>query len=112
MTQLLVILGLTLVVAYLWSAVRAKEIAIKVGANKCAQEGVQFLDETVEQRKVRFTLDPKKNPAWYREYNFEFATTGEFRYAGKIVMYGQRVYSISMDPYPERPGIGIDSEQY
>ena len=102
MSELLVILCLVVLVAYLWSAVRTKEVAIRAGAATCAKRGVQFLDQTVEQRKVRLTLDPRKNPAWYREYHFEFATDGEFRYEGKIAMYGQRLHQIEMDPYPEQ----------
>ena len=109
MTQLWVMLFLFLIVAYFWSAIRAKEIAIKMGSATCAKQGVQFLDETVEQRVVRFTLDVRKNPGWYREYYFEFATDGEFRYEGMIAMHGQRIQRIEMDPYPEQNNLGHDS---
>lgn len=101
MTQLLTLLAFVMLAGYLWSAVRSKEIAIRVGAATCQKHGLQFLDETVEQQLLRFRLDPRGNPAWYREFHFEFATDGEFRYGGMIKMYGHRIHAVVLDPYPE-----------
>jgi len=86
---------------YFWSAVRAKELAVRAGRSLCEKHRVQFLDETVEQRHIKLTRDSRKNPVWQRNYHFEFATTGEFRYGGQIIMLGHQVQSVEMDPYPE-----------
>jgi len=101
MDELLTLLLLFLVVWFLWTGIRCKEIACEAGEIHCQKHNVQFLDQTVERRKLRLTRDSRNNPCWYRSFNFEFATTGEHRYQGKIEMYGYHLKSIEMDPYPE-----------
>ena len=106
MDALLTLILLFLIVWFLWSGVRCKEIACKAGKEYCERHGVQFLDQTVERRKLRLTRDSRSNPCWYRSFHFEFATNGEHRYQGKIEMYGHHLKSIEMDPYPD-PSIEI-----
>ena len=101
MNEILILIALFLIVWYLWSGIRSKEIACKAGETHCQQLEVQFLDQTVERRQLRFTKDSRNNPCWFRSYHFEFATNGEHRYQGKIEMYGHHLKSITMDPYPE-----------
>ena len=101
MDELLTLILLFLVVWFLWSGVRCKEIACEKGMAHCQQHSVQFLDQTVERRKLRLTRDSRNNPCWYRSYHFEFATNGQHRYQGKIEMYGHHLKSIEMDPYPD-----------
>ena len=102
MTELLTLLFLALMALYFWGAVKAKELAIRAGRAACEKRGLQFLDQTVEQRQVRFGLDERNNPSWKRTYYFEFASSGEFRYEGQIQMHGHRLQSIKLDPYPDR----------
>ncbi len=101
MDALLTLLLLFLVVWFLWSGIRAKEIACDAGAAYCERHNVQFLDQTVERRKLRLARDSRKNPCWYRSFHFEFATTGEHRYQGIIETYGHHLKSIDMEPYPD-----------
>ena len=101
MSELLVLILFALVATYLWASVKAKEIAIRAGHQACEQKKLQFLDQTVEQRSVRPGLDSRNNPCWIRKYHFEFATDGELRYGGQLVMQGHRVSSLNLDPYPE-----------
>lgn len=110
MDALLTLILLFLVVWFLWSGIRSKEIACDVGLLHCQKHNVQFLDQTVERLKLKFTRDSRNNPCWYRSFRFEFATSGEHRYQGVIEMYGHRLKSIKMDPYPdpnlaEQPGL-------
>ena len=109
MSELIVLIIFALLATYFWGAVKAKELAIRAGRAACEKRGLQFLDQTVEQRLVRFGLDERKNPSWKRTYYFEFATSGEFRYEGQIVMHGHRLQSIQLDPYPDPI---IQPEQY
>ncbi len=101
MSEVLLLIGFALLATYLWTAVKAKEIAIRAGHQACEQKGLQFLDQTVEQYRVRPGLDSRNNPCWVREYQFEFATDGELRYGGQLVMHGHRVHQLTLDPYPE-----------
>jgi hypothetical protein len=101
MDALITLIILFLIVWFLWSGIRSKEIACDAGLLHCEKHNVQFLDQTVERLKLRFTRDSRNNPCWYRSFRFEFATSGEHRYQGVIEMYGHRLKSIKMDPYPE-----------
>ena len=101
MDILLILILLFLVAWFLWTGLRCKELACEAGQTHCTRHNVQFLDHTVERRKLLLTKDHKNNPCWFRSFNFEFATTGEHRYEGQIEMYGQHLKSIKMDPYPE-----------
>lgn len=109
MSELLTLMLFALIALYFWSAIKTKEIAIRTGRMACEKRGLQFLDQTVEQRSVSFGLDDRKNPSWKRVYYFEFATSGEFRYEGQIVMHGHRLQSIQLDPYPD---LRVEPEQY
>ena len=101
MTEVIVLLCFALLATYLWAAIKAKEIAIRAGHQACEKQNLQFLDQTVVQRRVRLGLDERKNPCWIREYHFEFATDGELRYGGQMLMHGHRVHKLSLDPFPE-----------
>lgn len=106
MDALLTLIVFFLIVWFLWSGIRCKEIACIAGVAYCNRHGVQFLDQTVERRQLRLILDSRKNPCWYRTFQFEFATDGEHRYLGHIEMYGHHLKSIDMEPYPD-PSIGF-----
>jgi hypothetical protein len=108
MEEIIVLIALFLLFWFLWSGIRSKEIACDAGKLHCQQHAVQFLDHTVERRKLRLTKDSRSNPCWYRSYHFEFATNGQHRYQGKIEMYGHHLQSIKMDPYPESNPVSED----
>ena len=101
MEQVLILIFIFLMIWFLWSGIRCKEIAVRLGQAHCEKHAVQFLDQTVERVTLKLTTDSRRNPGWYRSYQFEFATNGEHRYQGLIVMFGERLQSIKMDPYPE-----------
>jgi len=101
MYDLLTLMVLFLILWFFWSGIRCKEIAVQAGQAHCAEHRVQFLDQTVERVILRLTRDSRNNPIWYRSYYFEFATNGEHRYQGRVIMHGQHLKAIEMDPYPD-----------
>ena len=101
MTEIYILILFVLLATYLWASVKAKEIAIRMGYQACERKGLQFLDQTVEQQSVRLGRDRRKNPCWIRKYQFEFATDGELRYEGQLILHGYRLYEVTLDPYPE-----------
>ena len=79
---------------------QSKELAKHAGKNACKQNGVQFLDETVEMKKIwvrRNTTNGKLELC--RLFFFEFATDGELRYQGRVVVLGRQVSDVEMDAY-------------
>ncbi len=93
---------LAAVVAWWLDSMRAREAALKAGKRACQGEGVQFLDDTLELRRVRLKRDGMGQMAFYREYHFEFSDTGDNRCEGKVATHGGRAQGVELSPY--RPG--------
>jgi uncharacterized protein DUF3301 len=86
--------------AWLWyDSMRARERAVAAGRSACEREGLQFLDDTVECVSVRPARAETGGARLRRVYRFEFSDTGDNRRAGRIVMLGAEVESLTMDPF-------------
>ena len=70
-----------------------------VGPRACEREGLQFLDDTVECISLRPARDDAGRLRLRRVYRFEFSDTGDNRRAGHIVMLGDEVQSLTLDPF-------------
>jgi hypothetical protein len=90
-----------LLVAYLyWSkAQQVKELALKATRAHCLNMDVQMLDEYVALDGIRLKRDEAGKVHVRRSFLFEFSSTGNERYNGRIVMLGRQVESIHMEPY-------------
>jgi len=84
---------------YWWSNMQSKELARIAGKRLCDQHAVQFLDDTVEKKKLWLQRNTEGRLEWCRLYNFEFATDGAQRYQGRIVIHGKTVTDVQMDVY-------------
>lgn len=84
---------------YWWLASQAKESAIRAGRIACQRSGVQFLDDTVEQRRVRLRRGANGTLTFWRYYVFEFSVDGGKRYQGRLILMGERVMTLEMDAY-------------
>ena len=93
---LILLLGAVL---YWWDASRAKEIARLHGRRACDREGVQFLDDTVVLNRVRLRRNANGQLAIRREYRFEFASDGGRRYDGYMVLLGNQLLQLDLEPY-------------
>ena len=100
MQGIFLILTLALVFWYWWDTMQSKEVARRAGKRICEQNGVQFLDDTVEKKKVWIRRNPANGRLELcRIFLFEFATDGERRYQGRIVVLGKMVSDVNMDAY-------------
>jgi hypothetical protein len=73
---------------------RARQLAIA----HCQQLGLQLLDQSM----VIVGLWPVRRSnglVLRRSYQFEFASTGDRRYQGKLVLEGMRLVSIELETY-------------
>lgn len=85
-----------------WYAVdhlRAKELARGAGRAACERAGVQFLDDTVAQRRMWLQRNAQGALTLWRVYGFEFASDGRSRYHGRVVLAGRDVRAVELDPY-------------
>lgn len=90
---------LTFIIFYWLDAIRAKEIAIHQSSAACKKVLVEFLDETVAIKKVRLRRNNRGQIAIYREYQFEFTSTGQYRYKGIVRLLGKYLLDVEMEPY-------------
>lgn len=84
---------------YAWHAHGMKEIALAATRKHCRQMDVELLDDTVVLRGFWFKRDGGGRLHMWRSFVFEFTSTGEQRYSGRIVLLGNRVEDIQLEPY-------------
>lgn len=97
--DLIVIILLITSLLYWLDSIRAKENATKYAKAACKKVLLEFLDDTVLIKKVRLRRNTQGQLSIYREYEFEFSSTGEFRYKGQARLLGQHLVDVEMEPY-------------
>ena len=75
---------------YWMSAMRAREVALRVARAACAREGLQLLDESVVLNRLRPARCPGGQACWRRRYAFEFSDDGGSRWPGELELLGFR----------------------
>jgi hypothetical protein len=84
---------------WLWlDSLKAREIGIRAAQQACAEEGLQFLDETVVGRSLRPARDDEGRFKWRRVYAFEYSDTGDNRRQGSVTLLGQEVELLHIRP--------------
>ena len=105
MTDMLSILLLLLLGAAGWAwfdSLRSLEIARKAGKRACNIAEVQFLDDTVAGIALALVRNESGRRVLRRTYRFEFSDTGNSRLEGRVILQGDRVESVTMEPYQVR----------
>ena len=84
---------------YLWRSGQFKGRARSLAINHCKQLDLQLLDDSM----VITGLWPLRSAAgslvFRRRYHFEFASVGDRRYQGEVVMIGMRLMHIELETY-------------
>ncbi len=102
MMDILSLLALLVIIALGWfwlHSIRILEIARDAGRRACAREELQFLDDTVASTSLALDRDASGRRILRRTYRFEFTETGNSRREGEVIMLGERVESVTMEPY-------------
>ncbi len=97
------LIALCLIALAWWNTLGAKATARRAARAACADAQVRFIDELAIKRLTLgydVRRDLRRRYCIKRFYEFEFYWGGEQRSAGEVVMHGQRVVAVSMDPYP------------
>ena len=97
--SLLLLAGLGLAIWFWLHSLRILEIARYAGRPVCARAGVQFLDDTVAGTRLGLARDVNGRRILRRTYRFEFSETGNSRREGEVIMLGDRVETVTMEPY-------------
>ena len=98
-SDLIVLLALLAVIIYWLDAIRAKENATRYAKADCQKYQLEFLDDTVLIKKLRLRRNHHGEITIYREYEFEFTSSGKFRYKGRVKLMGKQLAAIEMEAY-------------
>ncbi len=82
-----------------FDSLRALETARNMGKRVCSSADVQFLDDTVAGIGLSLARDRSGRRGLRRTYRFEFSETGDTRLEGRIILLGNKVVSVTMEPY-------------
>jgi hypothetical protein len=96
------ITALLFLLAILWfwfNSMHALEIARSRGQKVCKEANLQFLDDTVENTKTRLVRNEAGTRVFQRTYRFEFTETGNCRREGQLILTGDKVEQLTMEPY-------------
>lgn len=85
------------------NSLRILEIARNAGKQACIRADVQFLDDTVARVGLAIARDRSGRRVLRRTYSFEFSETGNSRIDGQVVMLGDKIESVTMEPYQILP---------
>ena len=97
--ELAIIIFLVAALLYWFDGIRAKENATIHAKAACKKVLIEFLDDTVLIKKIRLRRNTHGQLAIYREYEFEFSSTGEFRYKGLVRLLGKYLVDVEMEAY-------------
>ncbi|MBY4678210.1 DUF3301 domain-containing protein [Marinobacterium arenosum] len=96
------LLWLTLIcgaMLYWWQAQRIKELALREARKQCKELDLQLLDESVALRAFWFKRGEDGKVHIWRSYTFNFSSTGDDRYTGRIVLLGRAITGIHLEPH-------------
>lgn len=99
MWEVAALLALAGFVVLVLDSLRARERAVRAGRDACRRYELQFLDDTVSFARLRLARDDEGRLRLSRTYTFEFSETGNTRRHGAIVMLGQELRDIQLEPY-------------
>lgn len=86
--------------AWIWWIDRGiKQYAFQYVKQHCEQRQVQLLDENIRQSQIKIIRDSKGSLKLYRQFHFEFTSTGERRHQGHLEMMGGKVIGIELDAF-------------
>jgi hypothetical protein len=97
--SLLALLVLGVLIWFWLHSIRTLEIAREAGKQACHREELQFLDDTVASTSMTLARDSAGRRVLRRTYRFEFSETGNSRREGEVIMLGDRVEMVTMEPY-------------
>ena len=94
--EVVLILVLAAYAAYLFQALRVRELALQAARRSCEREGVQLLDQSVSIQRLSVSRDAGGTWRVWRQYRFEYTVDGQERERGHVIMLGNRLQALVM----------------
>ena len=86
-----------------FNSLSALEVARNAGRQVCNRANVQFLDDTVSSVGLALVRNKYGRRVLRRTYRFEFSETGNTRLEGRLTLLGDKIESVTMEPYQILP---------
>lgn len=95
------------VISFWWRSDEVKRLAMMKVLDYCRLQNLQLLDQTMVLKSLWPTRNSGGSLQLCRRYSFEFTSTGEERYAGKVELVGRTLTHIELAPHilPEEPNL-------
>ncbi len=87
------------VISFWWRSDKIKHGALAQVSRYCKNQTLQLLDQTLVLKGVWLVRNEKGSLVFRRKYSFEFTSTGEIRYQGRVVLYGALLHSMDLEAY-------------
>ena len=84
---------------YLWRSGEFKGRARSLASNHCRQLDLQLLDDSMVIVSLWPIRNEQGNLVLKRRFSFEFASIGDRRYQGEVIMLGMQLLHIELEPY-------------
>ena len=99
LSDLFLLLLIVCLVLLTWRAIAVREFAHRAVKKHLDKLDLQLLDDNVAMKAVWIKRDPSGYLRFWRSYNFEFSSTGHERYKGRIILLGNQIENIVLEPY-------------
>jgi Protein of unknown function (DUF3301) len=99
LSDLFVLLIFLTICLHWWNSQGIKQLALRATKTYCEKMDVQLLDEGVVLRGFWVKRDGRGSLRIWRSYLFEFTSTGDERYSGRIILLGRKIEAIQLDPH-------------
>jgi len=84
------------VAMYFFSELHVREIALNAARSHSDELNVQLLDQSVGIHRVWFKRGRDNRFHIWRNYQFEFTSTGDERYKGHVITLGEQVETVQL----------------
>ncbi|NSL56583.1 DUF3301 domain-containing protein [Uliginosibacterium aquaticum] len=102
--SLIALLALCALGWYWQDSAHAREFGVAAARAACARENLQFLDDSVAQRGLRWVRNAAGRLTLQRSYAFEYSVTGDDRQPGLVVLQDREVVLLQLSPATRSPG--------
>lgn len=99
LTHIFILLAGFCAASYFFGELRVREIALAAARKHCEQMTVQLLDQSVGIHRVWLKRGADNKIHIWRNYQFEFTSTGAERYKGNIITLAGVIESIQLQPH-------------
>ena len=96
LSQLFILLACLAIAIYFFSELHVREIALKAARQHSDELSVQLLDQSVGIHRVWLKRGGDNRLHIWRNYQFEFTSTGDERYKGHVITLGEQVETVQL----------------